>query len=192
MTIKEFFKVLCHYKIEHPIVRSSLLCYCNRLDLDYSELASLLISGSSDSEYAIYRFKKKLRDSFKSQKYRKRIVTGTCQVGRHPMVVLPSTRFPETFHLRWGVMLQCCGSICCRKCFDWIFSRRALALPNSTTCPICHVYLDVTTGEYLWEYTEVLESLDRYNQLRLNGLIDTRHFIPVPLRPLPQPNPPSK
>ena len=34
LTIKDFFKVLCHYHIEHPIVRRALLCYSTTLNLD--------------------------------------------------------------------------------------------------------------------------------------------------------------
>ena len=184
LTIKDFFQVLCHYHIEHPIVKRALSYYCTVLNLDYSVLVSLLHSGSPDSEYAIYRFKKKLRDAFKSKQYRKRIVSGNCQVGRHPMVVMP---LPEAFQLRWGTMLQCCGSICCRDCFDWMFSRRALALPNSTTCPICRCFIDARTGEFLWEFCDILEARDRFNQLNDNGLSAFSRSLPLPSRPLPQP-----
>ena len=187
LTIRDFFRVLCHYSIDHPIVRTALLCYSNRLNLDYSMLSSLLISGDPNSKYAIYKFKRKLRDAYRSMNYRNRIVYGTCQVGRHPMVILPSKQLTSKFYMKWGVMLQCCGSIVCRKCYDWIFTRVAEAFYKSTTCPVCRNVLDIDTGEYLWEYCEVLEARDRGRQLELNGMVNLAQFLPVPLRPLPQP-----
>merc|ERR1711893_570259 len=94
LTIKDFFKVLCHYSIDHPIVKHALLCYATTLNLDYDLIESLLHNRSfvprkgfkPESRYAIFRFRNKLRDTLRTQKYQKRIVYGKCQVGHHQMV----------------------------------------------------------------------------------------------------------
>ena len=188
LTIKDYFTVLCYFGIEHPIASSSLLCYCTTLNVEYSKLSSLLHSGDSSKKYAIYKFRHKVRSIIRSKAYANRMQYGTCQVGRHPIVVLPAKNFEETAYIKWGTILQCCGSVCCSLCFDWIKTRPALALPNATTCPICTVFLDINTLEYLWEYTEALEERERGNQLRVNGFIGPMpRRLPIPQTPLPQP-----
>ena len=191
LTYKDFYKVLCHFGIDHEIVTSSLRCYSTTLDIDYQYLKSLLYSGDGKKKYAIFKFRTKLRNVVKSREYRNRIGHGNCQVGRHPIVVLPTKDFEETLHMKWGVLLQCCGSVCCQRCYDWIKTRPAMALANATTCPICNSFLDIRTLEYLWEHTEVLEERDRHNQLVINGLHAHPHGLPIPQRPLAQPPPPK-
>ena len=213
LTMREFFQVLCHYSIKHPIVQHALLCYATALNLDFDVLEDLLHNRSfmpvanfdpyriyekpipnfdHKARYAFYRFRHKLRNALRSKQYYDRIVFGWCQVGNHQMVFLPATQYSKTFYLKWGATLACCGSICCRPCFDWIFSRRAMALPNSTTCPICYVYLDVNTREYLWEFSDFLEAREMSNQRELNGLRDPNSWerlkIPPPAQPEYQPN----